>query len=61
MSEEEKKYRIGRYFDDHLETYVAGGLTKEEAIKVRNKFNEEARVYVSYEIREEPIRSDETK
>lgn len=40
--EEERKYYVARYFDDHYAETIANGLTKKEAEKLADELNEKA-------------------
>lgn len=50
--ETEKKYKVVRYFDDYPDKTIARNLTYDEAKIIRDSNNTTARVYVSYEIRD---------
>lgn len=51
---QEKTYKVSRYFDDHFETVIARGLTKDVAEeKVDELNNSKQRAYVEYLVQED--------
>lgn len=52
-----KKYKVRKFFDDHLERVVVSGLSKEEAYKLVEEKERIVGPYTSYDVVEDYISS----